>query len=117
MGNKEFNIAISLVVFIAFILYLVIEFKIPCDEQQPEIIYKGSSKAENDSLKNANAELIKHYEILQKETDTLQSELNQIKQKNKQLKLKQHEAITTIDNFNNDELYRYFTNFKAEDLR
>lgn len=114
------KIIMSLLVFICFVEYVIIELKIRRGDNlnantNITSINTKQLEAQNDSLLKSNKILDAKYQHLQYKTDSIQNNLLQTKQSITQLKTKQYEKVNAIGNLNGNELYDYFSNFKTED--
>lgn len=68
---------------------------------------------QNDSLQLANQTLEEQVYKLQKEANRFQQQAQQQREQIQQLKTQYYEKMQTILDFDNDELYQFFTNYQT----
>jgi hypothetical protein len=115
MGPKTNNAIISALIFVCFVLYTIIELRPASTGRVDESFAKVKQlQKENDSLKRNNVELDKKFEMLQEKADLLQQIVLTTNDSIIKLKQKQHEKVSAIDQFRNDELLDFFAEYKTQ---
>jgi hypothetical protein len=115
MNPKTNSVIISALIFVCFILYAVIELRPGQSNRSDASLAKVKQlEGENDSLKRNNIELDKKFEMLQEKADLLQQIVLTTNDSIIKLKQKQHEKVSAIDQFRNDELLDFFARYKTQ---
>jgi hypothetical protein len=115
MSPKTNNAIISALIFVCFILYAIIELRPGQSNRVDDSLDKVKQlQIENDSLKRNDIELDKKFELLQEKADRLQQIVLTANDSIIKLKQKQHEKVSAIDQFRNDELLDFFAGYKTQ---
>lgn len=95
-------------------IVLVLKFYIIPKEEELKLVELEKLKQENKNLKQQNQSLDEDINILKTNADSLKAALKQSEASINKLKQKHNENIRRITAMSVDELYSYFTEFKAD---
>ena len=112
---KGNNIMTSLLLFACFAMYVAIELKMPCKDNEKECGANTKRlEAQNELLKERYLKLNEKYLGLRSKADSLQGKLASTHQTLVRLKNKRDEKINSIDSLDSNELYGFFSKFDTE---
>lgn len=87
---------------------------INCPSSEPNIQYQYKIiQKQNDSLQNSNQLLEQQIQVLQLEADRFQQQAQQQQQLIQQLQTQQDEKMQTIRDFDSNDLYQFFAEYKT----
>ena len=107
--NKKFLYPAKVIVLLLIIIWLIYKNN---DKQDYVESYQEQINALNskiDSLHSINDDLTYKIDTLNTQIITLDKEINVQDNRIQTLKWKINEKVTAVDNFNNDELYKFFS--------
>ena len=106
-SRERFLYILKIVILISIILWFLYGKNEPYISEYQNQINALNTKI--DSLHNINDDLGSKIDTLNNQITSLDSEINNQDNLIKKLKVKTNEKVRAVDNFNNDELYQFFT--------